>query len=137
MANLFAEADALCQAACRDHYGEEVMIEPRQPGGDYSGRQPDNARPAQRAFGVVSADERSMRITGSVIGHGSYGGTKIATEPSTFWMPADGYAALGYTLRNGDAIRCLERDGKPVFTITRPYVSDMGDPAFEIAVEAP
>lgn len=135
MENPFAEADALNQAAMVDHYGEEVLIEPRLPGGDYSGKAPDASRPAQRVRGVVSAEEKSLRINGAVIGHGSFEATKIATEPTTFWMTAEACAGLGYDIGDGDAVRCIKRSGSPLYTIVRRYPSDMGDVAFVLAGE--
>jgi len=135
MENPFVEADALCQAVMTEHFGEEVMVEPRQPGGDYSGKTPDTSRPAQRVRGVVSAEEKSLRINGSVIGHGSFEATKIATEPTTFWMTAEAYAGLGYDIGNGDVVRCISRAGQPLYTIVRRYPSDMGDVAFVLAGE--
>jgi hypothetical protein len=135
MENPFVEADALNQAAIAAHYGEEVMVEPRMLGGDYSGKVPDPSRPARRVRGVVSAQEGALRINGSVIGHGSFEATKIATEPTTFWLPAEAYAGLGYDVGDGDAIRCIKRAGSPLYTIVRRYPSDMGDVSFLLAGE--
>ncbi len=135
MANPFVEADALNQAAMDYCYGEEVLVEPRLPGGDYSGKAADPSRPAQSVRGVLSAEEHSLRINGHVIGHGSFEATKIATEPTTFWMTAEAYAGLGYDIGDGDAIRCTSRAGLPLYTIVRRYPSDMGDVAFELAGE--
>jgi hypothetical protein len=136
MPNPFGEADAAAQAASELLFGEEFEVLPRLPGGDYSGHQADSRRPAQRVAGILSAASKTKPLSGSVLGHDPSGPARLAGEPTTLWLSAEAISQLGYAIRQGDAVRCVERQDNPVYTVARAFSSGMGDVTLELAGES-
>jgi hypothetical protein len=126
MGNPFAVADAASQSALLEHFGEEVLIKPRLPGGDFTGKRPDPARPERRVAGLLSSATGSRPISGSVLGHDPRGAGQIAVQPTSLWLSAETVQSLGFDIVTGDAVVCVERSNA-AYSVVRPYPGDMGD----------
>lgn len=117
-------------------FGEAIRIEP-MVASEYATAVPDPGRPVKEARATVTLTPSVDNFDGARQGTKLTTQTRFAQREARIWFAPDAYAAIGYVLRVGDRIVLIDRDGTPVYRVSRdPVSSDRGDVSVNLVEEA-
>ncbi len=117
--------------------GTRVEIIPRTVPARLSVAAPDPSRAVVEVRGIYSdaPDDGALQGQRHGSGAGFKGNTVVVTATRTLWLSAATVSALGYDIREGDAVRLLEMPGQPLMSVAMSRSSELNDLSLTLTPE--
>lgn len=109
--------DRLAGRAVDSALGGRISVAPWTSGDVYGEPGPDPTRPPMVITGHFAPDPGVSDVRGQVMGAEPVGGSRFSVMGFTTIVLTEGqYARLGYQIRKGDRLQCLDEPGAPTFS---------------------